>query len=114
MLRRLSGVCIIGAIAGMIVLSIRENIGGAMTAGTIGAIASLCLIVGTAVATSFTGGSSGDGLAADIEARVHELVDAGVDQQTARSIVRKAVRLGESHRTLNAKAAKRSELPRQH
>ena len=95
-LRRTTALCIVSAIASMIVFSIRNNIGAAMTAGTIGAIASLCLIVGTAVATGLTGGGSGDGLAADIEARVHELVAAGVDQHTARSIVRTAVRLGQS------------------
>ena len=98
LLRRLTAVCIVGAIASMIVFSVRNNIGAAMTAGTIGAIASLCLIVGTAIATGLAGGGSGDGLAAEIEARVHELVAAGVDQRTARSIVRTAVRLGQSHR----------------
>ncbi len=96
LLRRLTAVCIVGAIASMIVFSVRDNIGAAMTAGTIGAIASLCLIVGTAIATGISGGGSGDGLAAEIEARVHELVAAGVDQHTARSIVRNAVRLGQS------------------
>ena len=88
--------CIVGAVASMIVFSVRNNIGAAMTAGTIGAMASVCLIVGTAIAVGLTGGGSGDGLAADIEARVHELVAVGVDQQAARSIVRNAVRLGQS------------------
>jgi len=98
-LRRTAGLCIVGAVAGMIVFSIRENIGAAMTAGTLGAIASLCLITGTAIHVGATGGGSGDGLAADVEARVRELVAAGADQQAARRIVRNAVRLGQSQRT---------------
>lgn len=95
-LRRLSGVFIVIAIAGMIVFSVRENIGGAITAGMVGAIASVCLMTGTAVYVNLSGGGSGDGLAAELEARVQELTSEGVDQHTARRIVRNAVRLGQS------------------
>ena len=98
LLRRVTGVCIVAGIAGMIVFSVRENIGAAMTAGTIAAFASVCLMTGTAIHVGLIGGGSGDGLAAELEARVQELVAAGVDRPTAQSIVRKAVRLGESRR----------------
>jgi hypothetical protein len=96
LLRRIAGTSIVGAIAGMIVYSIRNNIGAAMTAGTIGAIATLCLITGTAIHVDLIGHGSGDGLAAELEARVNDLINAGVDPQTARTTIRKAVRLGQS------------------
>jgi hypothetical protein len=94
-LRRIVAVCILGSIAGMIVFSIRENIGGAMTAGVIGSIAVLCLITGTAIVLGTNGGGAQVALTAELDARVSELVLAGADEVSARSIVRKAVRLGE-------------------
>jgi hypothetical protein len=97
-LRRVTGAFMVAGIAGMIVFSVRENIGAAMTAGMIAAIAAVCLMTGTAIHVGLTGGGSGDGLAAELEARVEELVNAGVERHAAQSIVRKAVRLGESRR----------------
>ncbi len=97
-LRRFVGLCMVGAIAAMITFSVRNNIGAAMVAGSVGAIATLCLITGTAIHTGIAGGGSGDGLAADLEARVEELTALGIDQHAARQVVRKAIRLGESRR----------------
>lgn len=79
----------------MIVLSIKENIGGAMTSGIIGAIAMLCLITGSAVWAGTNGGGAQEALGAELEARVAELVAAGADEAAARSVVGKAIRLGE-------------------
>ncbi len=93
-LRRIVALVCILSIAGMIVLSIRENIGGAMSSGIIGAIAMLCLITGNAIHTGTNGGGAQEALAAELDARVQELVAAGVDEGQARSVVKKAIRFG--------------------
>ena len=87
-------VCCVGSIAGMIAGSIADNNGAAMTAGAIGAIAMMCLITANAVTRGTNQGGAQDALAAELEARVTDLVGAGTDEPALRSIVRKAVRLG--------------------
>lgn len=98
LLRRIVAVCIVGSIAGMIVLSIRDNIGGAITAGSVGAIAVLCLMTGNAIHVGNNGGGAQDALAAELDARVQELVAAGADESAARAVVRKAIRFGAGER----------------
>jgi len=111
-----------GGIAGMIVSSIADNNGAAMTAGLMTAVAVLCLIVTTAVTTPtgptgptrLTGQTAGaastagaaaetgvDGYgeaaelaAADVEAAVVEVVEQGADEAAVRDLVGRAVRLG--------------------
>jgi hypothetical protein len=90
--RLVIGVCVAG-IAGMIVSSIADNTGAALTAGLVTAIAVLCLIVATAV-TAARGVGIDELLAADVEERVAELVDAGADEAAVRRLVRAAVHLG--------------------
>ena len=88
-------------IIGMIVGSVRDNNGTAITFGIITAMAALGLLLVTAV-----GGSDGfdpqpvfDSEAAEaLEGRITALVDAGGDETELRDLVRHAVRLGRSGR----------------
>ena len=86
-------VCV-GSIAGMIVGSIQDNNGLAIVAGSFGAVAALCLLVGNAIYFGTNTGGAQDALAAELEARVQELVAAGAQESAARAVVRKAVRFG--------------------
>ena len=93
----LIGVCGAG-IAGMIVTSIVDSPGGALTFGLITAAAAVGMILVTAVTTG--GVARGDEeLAAELEERVEALVAAGADESMTRDIVRRAVQLGRTMRT---------------
>lgn len=83
-------VCVAG-IAGMIVASIADNTGAAMTFGLATAVAVLCLIVVNAVTT---GPGDPEPVARDVEARAERLIAAGADEGEVRGLVRAAVRLG--------------------
>ena len=85
-------VCVAG-IAGMIVSSIADNTGAALTAGLVTAVAVLCLIVTTAV-TGGRGVGVTELLAAEVEERVEELLQAGADEADVRRLVHAAVNLG--------------------
>ena len=87
-------VCVAG-IAGMIVSSIADNTGAALTAGLVTAVAVLCLIVTTAV-TGPNGVGIRDLLASDVEERVEALVANGADEQDVRDLVGAAVKLGKA------------------
>jgi len=99
------GVCV-GGIAGMIVTSILNHNGAAVTFGLITAVAVLCSMVATAVASGTAGhperpeGAAPppqpDVLAALVEERIRSLVDAGADEAAVRSLAGEAVRLGRS------------------
>ena len=88
-------VCVLG-IAGMIVSSIADNNGAALTAGLVTAVAVLCLIVATAVTGGGRVGADAhlELLAADVEDRVAEVVAQGADEQAARRLAAAAVKLG--------------------
>jgi hypothetical protein len=86
------------AIAGMIVMSIKDNIGGAMTFGIVGALAISALMIGNAVLSGSNTGGAQDALGIELEARVQELVAKGTDEAALRSVVKKAVRLGRGDR----------------
>ena len=98
LLRRICTVFIIGSIAGMIVMSIKNNIGGAITAGSVGAAAIMCLMTGNAIYVGNNAGGAQEALAAELEARVQELIATGANEAAARSVVNKAVRLGRGER----------------
>ena len=106
--------CLAVSIPGMIVSSIGDNLGAAITFGTVGAIASLCLITVTAVvvdpsptqpviapgASGATKAASAGAAAADVEAigaelerRIGTLIEAGADETEVRDVVRLAVHL---------------------
>jgi hypothetical protein len=88
-------VCVAG-IAGMIVSSIADNNGAAMTAGIVTAVAVLCLIV----ATSVTGGARVGAeahlelLASEVEEQVAVVVAQGAQEEDVRRLVGAAVKLG--------------------
>ena len=86
------------SIASMIVFSIKDNAAVAMTGGVLGAIGILCLMVGNAVHLGDNQGGAQEALAAELEARVQDLVDAGADESSARAVVNKAVRYGRGDR----------------
>jgi hypothetical protein len=88
-------VCVL-SIAAMIVTSITDHVGAAIAAGSVAAIAILCLMLVTAVA-----GPGGFGraapvdpiAAADLERRVESLVAAGADEAELRALIKAARRL---------------------
>jgi hypothetical protein len=81
-------------IAGMIVGSIADNNGVAITFGLLVAAAALVLVVATAINPARPLGTFDPTLASSVEAQVQALVDAGADEPTVRSLVRDAVTLG--------------------
>lgn len=103
-------VCVLG-IAGMIVSSIAERTGAAITAGLVTAIAVVGLLLVTSVAPPGAFGPPvvDEELAADVEHRVADLVAAGADEAEVRSLVRAVRRAsrGESGQTWVAPAQHR-------
>ncbi|MCA1692424.1 MAG: hypothetical protein ABR540_22065 [Acidimicrobiales bacterium] len=86
-------VCAAG-IAGMIVASIADATGAALTFGLITAAAVACLMVATAVAAPSPGTAPVDDVrAARVEEMVQNLVAAGADEGDLRRLVREASRL---------------------
>jgi hypothetical protein len=89
-------VCGLG-VAGMIVSSVADDNGAALTFGLVTAAAVACLMVATAVGGP---GSGGRGLPPDelqaerVEGLVRQVVAAGADEPLVRTLVREAVRLG--------------------
>jgi hypothetical protein len=89
-------------IAGMIVGSIADNNGTAITFGLITAIAALGLVLVTSVSPPGSLAKSGttvsseadERLAVDLEARIGELVASGADEDAVRKLVGRAVDLG--------------------
>lgn len=90
--RALVAVCALG-VAGMIVTSIADSPGGALTFGLLTAVAAFGMILVTAVTN---GGSAveDDELGALVEERVARLVADGADERSVRALVRDARRLG--------------------
>ena len=87
--------CVVG-VGGLILTSILDSTGAAVTIGLCTAAAVLCLIVATAVGrgSPAAGGSFDEAQAARVEARVQDLVVHGGDETALRSLVRDAVHLG--------------------
>ena len=101
-IRRLVLVVFVGGIAGMIVGSILDNNGVAITFGLVTATAAVGLILVTAVAPpeAFRKGAvrvaatSGDGDGALVEEQVERLVTAGADETEVRELVRRSIAFG--------------------
>lgn len=74
-------------IAGMIVASVAERNGAALTFGLVTATAVVCLIVATAVGVEPRAGTEGE---ARVEALVRTLVADGADEVTVRALVDEA------------------------
>jgi hypothetical protein len=89
-------------IPGMIVSSITDHTGVAVTFGLISVAAVLVLMAATAVVTGRIPPDAvgplrprdAEGAGAELEAAIEELVAAGADETAVRDLVRKAVRLG--------------------
>ena len=94
-IRRIVLVTFVLGIAGMIVASIADRTGAAITAGLVTAVAVVCLVLVTATAgpDAFGAPIVDPDAAADLERRINELVDAGADEAQVRSLVRAARRL---------------------
>jgi hypothetical protein len=86
--------CALG-IVGMIVASIADRTGAAITAGLVTAVAVLCMLLVTAVAppSAFGPPVVDEQAAADVERRIADLVAAGAEEAEVRSLVRAAVRM---------------------
>jgi len=95
-IRRIVLVVCVLAIAAMIVTSITDHVGAAIAAGSVAAIAIVCLMLVTAVAGpgAFGNPPPVDPVAAeDLERRVDALVAAGADEAEVRALIRAARRL---------------------
>jgi hypothetical protein len=96
------GVFVLVGIPGMIVASINDHTGVAVTFGLVTVGAVLALIAATAVATGRIPPEAGTPVStasteregAELEAGIQDLVTAGADETAVRDLVRKAVRLG--------------------
>ncbi|MCA1695798.1 MAG: hypothetical protein LC749_14300 [Actinobacteria bacterium] len=88
-------VCV-GGIGGMIGGSIADNNAVVVTFGIITAVASLCLMVATAVTSgaATAHGRPDDARAARVEAMVEALAAEGTNEEQLRELVVEAVRLG--------------------
>ena len=99
LVRRLVIVVFVGGIAGMIVGSIADNNGIAITFGLVTAVGAICLILVTSVGSAATPGVRFDDAEAEsMERRIRALVDAGADEDEVRELVRRAVLLGRTAR----------------
>ncbi|UDY36925.1 hypothetical protein [Dermatobacter hominis] len=96
--RRLVLVVFVGGIAGMIVGSIADNNGIAITFGLVTAVAAICLMLVTSVTSRDQGVTFDEGRAEEMESRIQDLVAGGADEDRVRSLVRDAVLLGRSAR----------------
>lgn len=95
--RRIVVVLCVAGLAGLIVTSILDATGAAITVGLCTAAAVLCLIVATAVGQPRSVPAAPDFdevQAAAVERQVVDLVAGGADETALRSLVRDAVRLG--------------------
>jgi hypothetical protein len=102
LVRRIVLVVFVLGIAGMIVGSIADNNGTAITFGLITAVAALGLVLVTSVSPPGSLAKSGAGamtpedeeVATDLEVRIEGLVARGADEDEVRRLVSRAVELG--------------------
>ncbi|MFM7061943.1 MAG: hypothetical protein ACKO04_00405 [Actinomycetes bacterium] len=98
LLRRVVLVVFLGGIAGMVVGSIMDNNGTAVTFGILTAVAALALILTTALVAGQPADRFDDDRAESVEARIQQLFAAGADEQVVRDLVRESVLLGRTAR----------------
>jgi hypothetical protein len=95
LVRRLVILVCAAGIVGMIVTSIADSAGGALTFGLVTAVAAGGLILVTAVTTGpVVSPGEAEALGARVEDRVAALVRDGADETELRALVSDAVRLG--------------------
>jgi hypothetical protein len=105
-IRRIVIVMFLAGIAGMIVGSVADNNGMAITFGLLTATAAVGLILVSSVAPpeAFRKGGLAvvdargfdEATAVDVEARIRILVEAGADEDSIRQLVQRAVQLGQN------------------
>lgn len=103
--RRTVLVVFLGGIAGMVVGSVMDNNGTAVTFGLVTAAAAVCLILGTALSTGQPADRFDDDLAQEVESRIVRLVEGGADEEDVRALVRDAVVLGRTARPVGRAAS---------
>ena len=98
--RAVLGVFVSGII-GMIVSSILDSTGGAITFGLLTAVAAIALVLVTSVSPpgalakpGAIGAGLDDRVAADLEARVSALVEAGAHEDQVRRLVSRSIEYG--------------------
>jgi hypothetical protein len=103
LIRTIVGLVFVAGIASMIVASIADNNGAALTAGLCTAVAALCLILTSALTSPTASPEGGEGAlrfdaegAEALERRIASVVESGADEAEVRDLVRDAVRLGRS------------------
>jgi hypothetical protein len=96
--RRVVLVVFVGGIAGMIVGSIADNNGIAITFGLFTAVAAVCLMLVTSMTGEQASVRFDEAMAEEMEGRIQALVEAGADEEQVRDLVRDAVQLGRSAR----------------
>jgi hypothetical protein len=101
LLRRIVLVVFVGGIAGMVVGSIMDNNGTAVTFGIITAVAALALILTTALIAGQPADRFDDERAEAVETRIVQLVADGADESAVRDLVRDAVVLGRTARPVD-------------
>ncbi len=90
----------IAGIIGMIVSSILDSTGGAITFGLLTAVAAIALVLVTSVSPPGALGRDGtsvvtdERVAADLETRVAALVESGTDEEQLRRLVTRAIEFG--------------------
>jgi hypothetical protein len=91
----------VGGIIGMIVSSILESTGGAITFGLLTAVAAIALVLVTSVSPpgalakpNSASASTDDRVAADLESRITALVNAGADEDQVRRLVSRSIDYG--------------------
>jgi len=87
-------VVFVGGIAGMIVGSIADNNGAAITFGLVTAVAALCLVLTTAITAGRPRLHFDEATASSMERRIEAIVASGANEQAVRDLVREAVSLG--------------------
>ena len=98
-------VVFIGGIAGMIVGSIADNNGVAITFGLVTAVAAICLILVTSVTNATEDEVVFDERTAErMESQIQRLIDDGAEESSIRDLVRQAVLLGRSARRRDRQA----------
>jgi hypothetical protein len=107
--RRLVLVVFVGGIAGMIVGSIADNNGIAITFGLVTAVAAICLMLVTSVTAATESVRFDEARAEELEGRIQALVDAGADEDELRDLVRDAVLLGRTARRIGEPAGEPAE-----
>lgn len=102
--RRMVIVVFVGGIAGMIVGSILDDNGLAVTFGLLTAVAAICLMLVTSVTSRPSSVVFDDARAEQMESMIQQVVRSGADEGRVRDLVREAVLLGRRARAVDGRS----------